>query len=439
MNTGIEPEELVDNNSVGILVVEDSLTQAVKLQYTLQENRFQVRLVRNGAEALQSIKENKPTIIISDIVMPKMDGYELCRKIKSDPSTKDIPVILLTALSDLQDVVKALESGADNFITKPYTEKFLLSRIRHVLVNQRLRSRNRNSDGGIDVFFAESRYSLSSEPAQIADLLLSTFENAVQKNLELQDANQQLLAVQQELKQKNIQLKRLNEQKDSFLGMAAHDLRNPLGHISLVADMLSMDLAEKLTGNQKELLDLTRNSSAFMLQLINELLDITKIESGKLELNLQSVDLISLMEHNILINRNLSRKKAIDILFQSGESRLELMLDSQKIEQVLNNLINNAVKFSFSDTVITVGLIREAGKVIISVKDQGQGIPADEINKLFEPFKRTSVQSTAGEKSTGLGLAIVRKIVLGHQGNIWVESEVGVGTTFYVSLPIVMS
>ena len=136
------------------------------------------------------------------------------------------------------------------------------------------------------------------------------------------------------------------------------------------------------------------------------------------------------------MNRALAARKGVEVQFRSNEIRLEILIDGAKIEQVLNNLITNAVKFSPSGSVIEVLLAKSENNAVIYVRDQGPGIPVAELDNLFKPFQRTSVKATAGEQSTGLGLAIARRIVLGHQGKVWVESEVGKGSTFYVLLPI---
>lgn len=141
------------NNRVKILIVEDSPTQAEQLRYILEQHEYDISVAQNGVEALVHIKKHKPMIVISDIMMPEMDGYQLCQQIKADENFKDIPVILLTSLSDPIDVIRGLECGADNFITKPYNEQFLLSRVRHVLINKELR-RSGSAEMGIEVFFA---------------------------------------------------------------------------------------------------------------------------------------------------------------------------------------------------------------------------------------------------------------------------------------------
>ena len=171
-------------NEIDILIVEDSLLQTTKLANFLNKNNYKTHLARNGREALDILKKHHPKLILSDILMPEMDGYELCSKIKSNPSLTDIPVILLTQLSNPRDVFKGLESGADNFITKPFKEEFLLSQIEHILVNKRFRQQT-HTEIGMDVYFSGKKHFITSDRFQIIDMLLSTYETAIQKNKEL--------------------------------------------------------------------------------------------------------------------------------------------------------------------------------------------------------------------------------------------------------------
>lgn len=189
------------NNDVEILVVEDSLTQAELLKHMLEQHDYSVSVAYNGREALALLNKSKPTIVISDIVMPEMDGYQLCKHIKTDEKLKDIPVILLTALSDPGDVLKGLECGADNFITKPYDEKYLVSRIRYILVNRQLRE-SEKVQVGVEIKFAGQKYFITSERQQILDLLISTYEAAVWKNIELVKTQEELKVLNEELEKK---------------------------------------------------------------------------------------------------------------------------------------------------------------------------------------------------------------------------------------------
>ena len=187
---------------VEILIVEDSLTQSMKLQHILQRHEHHVTTTRDGIEALEAIAKKKPSLVITDINMPRMNGYELCQKIKDDPALTETPVILLTSLSDPKDILKGLECGADNFIVKPYDEEFLLSRIQYVLANQELRKQHAGQPV-TEIFFAGHKYQLTSQRIHSIDLLLSTYETAVQKNLELSRAKELLEQQAEQLREKN--------------------------------------------------------------------------------------------------------------------------------------------------------------------------------------------------------------------------------------------
>ncbi|HEX6898112.1 MAG TPA: HAMP domain-containing sensor histidine kinase [Thermoanaerobaculia bacterium] len=252
---------------------------------------------------------------------------------------------------------------------------------------------------------------------------------------ELSQLNNELVTAQRELAKSNHELARLNDQKNQFLGMAAHDLRNPLDVILTYSDFLLEEAAPLLPAEQVDFISTIRSSSELMLRLVEDLLDIARIEAGKLELDLERIDLAALVERNVSLNQALAVRKGIAVRFHGPGEPLEMVADPVKLEQVLNNLIGNAVKFSPPGSAVDVGVTVAADSVTISVRDRGPGVPADELDRLFRPFERTRVRSTAGEKGTGLGLAIVKRIVEGHRGEIRVESEAGRGSTFYVSLP----
>ncbi len=176
---------------VEILIAEDSQTQAEHLRYFLEKNGFAVHVALNGRLALDYLADHLPTIVISDIMMPEMDGYELCKRIKGDDRLRSIPVILLTTLSEPEDVIKGLECGADNFITKPYNEPYLMSRVNYILLNADMR-RNTTTEMGIDIYFAGKRHFITSNRIQILDMLFSTFDAAVRKSHELERTNIEL-------------------------------------------------------------------------------------------------------------------------------------------------------------------------------------------------------------------------------------------------------
>ena len=253
---------------------------------------------------------------------------------------------------------------------------------------------------------------------------------------ELARLNNELVTIQRELIKRNIELERLNELKNEFIGMAAHDLRNPLQVIQGYSVMLLKKRFGELNPEQEQFISVIKRNSDFMVKLITDLLYISKIDAGKLKLEPKETDLVRLLQKNIELNRLLLEQKQIRILFVAEENVPQVLLDPSKIEQVLNNLISNAGKFAAPNTTVEVRAHKIDREVVISVKDEGQGIPADEIDRLFIPFENLSVKSTGGEQSTGLGLAIVKRVVEGHKGRIWVQSEVGVGSTFSFSLPL---
>jgi two-component system OmpR family sensor kinase len=273
----------------------------------------------------------------------------------------------------------------------------------------------------------------SSEPAEGAGSPPSDDARVVKA---LAALNSELADAQRELARCNAELDAAVREKNQLLGMAAHDLRNPLGVIVGVAELLSEELAASLTEDNRELLSGLIRSAEYMLALINDLLDYSKVEAGRLELQLAPVDLASLLRQNVAFNAILAGKKGINLRFQiAGAPPPLINLDSRRVQQVINNLISNALKFSHSGTTVTVTMRASAAEVTVEVADQGQGIASDELGKLFKPFSSTRTRSTAGEKDTGLGLAIAHRIVQAHGGGIRVESEPGRGTTFFVTLP----
>lgn len=228
----------------------------------------------------------------------------------------------------------------------------------------------------------------------------------------------------------------LNKQKNKFLGIAAHDLRSPINVIKHSIEILLGNYVGELNAQQREILQRLDRVSENMLNLVNDLLDVSAIESGQLKLILQPVELVSFLreiEHN---HQCLARPKQINLSLRLPEALPIVMLDPVRINQVFFNLISNAIKFSFPKSSITISCEAQEETVLFSISDQGQGIPQEEQSKLFEDFSKTSVRPTGGEKSTGLGLAIVKRIVEAHGGQITVESLVGEGSIFYVKLPI---
>jgi len=250
---------------------------------------------------------------------------------------------------------------------------------------------------------------------------------------ELSKLNNELANLQRELAKKNTELIKLNEIKNRFLGMAAHDLRNPLGHIYNYAELIEDDI-DNLSEAQQKFLSVIKSQSMFMVNLVNELLDFSVIESGKVTLNLKQTNLIELLTSNIDLSKKPAEKKSIVLNFSTPVASLPIFIDEEKISQVISNLISNAIKYSEQNTAISISVMENDSEVVVSVVDQGVGIQPNELAELFKPFQTTSNRSTGGEKSTGLGLFISKRIIESHHGKLWAESKPRIGSSFYFSI-----
>lgn len=249
----------------------------------------------------------------------------------------------------------------------------------------------------------------------------------------LVQANSELSNLARDLQKANAELKKLGELKNRFLGMAAHDMRNPLGAILSFSQFLQEE--DCFPPEKRQFIDIIESTSRFMLGLIDDLLDVSRIEAGRLNLECTKTNFPALVKRNLALNRTLAAQKNISIVGQFREPVPPFMyIDSLKIEQVLNNLLSNAIKFSPPESTVAVDLFMSGDKVTVSVRDQGPGISDMDLAHIFEPFGLGTAKPTGDERSTGLGLHIVRRIVLGHGGNLWVESTPGQGASFYFTL-----
>jgi len=463
----------VDLNSGGarrvsdILVVEDSPTQAAKLRYLLENKGYRVRLAGNGRLALESIRSSPPDLVLSDIMMPEMDGYGLCHAIKSDARTRSIPVILVTSLIDPQDIVRGLECGADNFIRKPYADDYLLVRIDHVLLNRKLRE---SADGaGIAVYLNGEQHTINAERHQILDLLISTYEQAVLVNEELQARERQvnelnvrlaqhaaqLEATNREIASKNAELEQANRMKSEFLANMSHELRTPLNAIIGFSEALRNGLLGELQPQQADATGDIYDSGKHLLSLINDILDLSKIEAGKMELELEPTDLQDLLQSSLTVFRDKALAGQIRLRLEM-ETIGQVMVDRRKTRQIIYNLLSNAVKFTPAGGAVTLRMCcmdpaqlhgrRTAGDggtidpavgryLTISVIDSGIGISESDLGRLFRPFVQLDSGLARKYEGTGLGLALVKQMVELHGGVMTVSSKPQHGSEFMVWLP----
>ena len=375
-------------DKIKILIVEDSITQAMQLQHILEENGYDATVVSNGSEALRSIEKSKPLIVISDIIMPEMDGYELCRQIKSNESYRDISVILLTSLSQPQAVIWALQCGADKFLTKPYDENHLISTIQHL--NENLKSQD-PPQKAINVPYKGETYLIDSTRSQIINLLLSTYEAAVNKNLELIEAQDELKRLNQGLEeivdQRTAALRaEVNERKaaeaalqassDELKTMSqqllqveklatmgelassiAHELNNPLATVSLRVE----SLFAQTTGDdsRRRELEIIGQEVERMGNLVSNLLQFSRWSQQQIStVNVcdeidKTLELVHyhLRKHNIAVAREFKPEGSL------------IHADRQQLRQLFLNLFTNA-----SDAM------PDGGTLTIRVYSQGSGV-----------------------------------------------------------------
>jgi two-component system, OmpR family, sensor kinase len=241
--------------------------------------------------------------------------------------------------------------------------------------------------------------------------------------------------LQREVARQNAELQRLHTEMHRLLGMVAHDLRNPLATIQLLSDCLRESAGDRLEPDEVGMIEEIEQASTTMRRLIEDLLDVSKVEASGLDIVRAPTDLVALVQATVALNRPLAKRKHIQVVVETDQPRVVVDIDAERIRQVLNNLFSNAVKYSMPATNIRITLACETSTAVVSVIDEGQGIPPEELPRLFHAFSRTSVQPTAGEPSTGLGLAICKKIIGAHGGKIWAESAPGRGSTFRFTVP----
>lgn len=431
-----------------ILIVEDSITQAMQLQNILEVSGCDATIAANGREALQFIGESRPSLVISDIIMPEMDGFELCRSIKADEKLRDIPVILLTSLSDPKDVIRAVQCGADQFVTKPYDGKHLFITIQHLLHDENLRNREDN-ERGIDVSYRDEKYLIKSSRRQVLNLLLSTYETAMAKNRDLIRAQDQLRNLNEDLEEmvdkktaalhgeiaerksaeaalraKNEELNAVTQQLWQAAKLAtmgelassiAHELNNPLAIISLRIESLTAKAAPNDPCRRE--LQIIGHEVERMGNLVTGLLQFSR----RSQKQLSTVNLCEEIENTIeLVHYHLS-KNNIRIIREFAPKVPGIIADQQQLRQLFLNLFTNASDAMPKGGTLTIRVasLPEEKEIHIEVADTGTGIPPEVLPKVTEPFYTTKPEG----KGTGLGLAICRRIAQEHGGALSITSE----------------
>ncbi len=390
-------DALVPHN---LLLIDDEI-DIVKSLYRQFRNSYAVYRANSAEEGYEMMTQVPIHVIVSDQRMPGMKGSEFFDRVKNE--YPDAIRLLLTGYADIQSVIQAINDGnIFRYITKPWDAIELDTIVREAFEKHDLLVQNRK--------------------------LLE----------ELQEANtfleQRIEERTTELSGANIRLQQLNSQKDSFLGTAAHDLRGPIGNIQSCIYLLKR--LNTLPEASIELIDIVDDTSAKMLSLVNDLLDTNAIESGKLILEPKDVHLVNFIDRVQRLNHQLGHNKGIDLQVTLEREIGQAIFDPKRMEQVLDNLLGNAFKFSHSGSTVTLNVFKDANWLCFEVRDQGQGIKAEDLGKLFGTFQKTSTRPTGDETSSGLGLSICKRIIELHGGTIQVDSVWGEGTCFTVRLPI---
>jgi len=439
-----------------ILIVDDSPTQAKLLEQVLRAHGYGVSVARHGAEALQQILAHPPELIISDILMPEMDGFELCRRVREVEALKTLPIILLTHLNDPADVLHSLEAGADYFISKPYNNKLLLSRIASTLQREQT-SYQEQGDGAVVLDYHGQGYRICAPKEQIIDLLLATYELAAEKNQELLSAKQALSDLNQELEQRvhertqalvaetaeRVQAVQELAKKDEVLmqqsrqaalgemiGNIAHQWRQPLNAVGLLVQDIALCYEydnftkEYLDTSTRKIMKLVRHMS----QTIDDFRNFFTPERDKVSFDLSK----TVAKILLLVEGSLSDK---GIKVEVGVQEVPTLTGyPNEFSQVLLNILNNA-KDAFSGQnvqypTISVQIGLEGDKTVVTIADNAGGIPEPIIDRVFEPYFTTKEQG----KGTGIGLYMSKKIVEKTMNGSLTVRNTGKGAEFRIEV-----
>lgn len=376
-------------NKESILIVDDTPDNLRFLSTTLTKEGYEVLTAINGSVALIGARAALPDLVLLDVKMPGIDGYEVCQKLKADAETQDIPIIFLSVLDEALDKVKAFTVGAVDYITKPFQVEEVLARVKNQLALRSLQKK-------------------------------------------LTEQNSQLRHLESELRLALEKEKELSQLRSEFMSLISHEFRTPLTTI-LSSDQLLQRYSNKLSDEKKQNHhERIQNAVGYMTQLLEEVLLIGSAEAGKLKFEPNLIDVIAFCGELIeTLQINTTRHQ---LIFVSDRKELYAQMDKKLLGHIFTNLLSNAIKFSPNGSTIQFDLVSSAEAVVFRIKDDGIGIPDKDLPQLFESFSRAS--NVGYIQGTGLGLTIVKKSVDLHGGQIAVESELGVGTTFIVTLPL---
>ena len=373
MNMEINPSEYK------ILIVDDVMSNVLLLKVLLTNEKFAIATASNGRQALEQVEKENPDLVLLDVMMPDMSGFEVAQHLKSNPQTAEIPIIFLTALNSTADIVKGFQVGANDFISKPFNKEELIIRVTH----------------------------------QIS-----------------------LVAAKRLILSKTEELQRTIAGRDKLYSVIAHDLRSPMGSIKMVLNMLILNLpSEKIGAEMYELLTMANQTTEDVFSLLDNLLKWTKSQIGKLNVVYQDVDLVEVTDGVIEIFSMVASLKKIRIREMKPE-RMMVNADIDMLKTVVRNLLSNAIKFSKENSEVLVKMEEVDGMAVVSVQDYGCGISEEGQKKLLHADTHFSTFGTNNEEGSGLGLLLCKDFVVKNGGKLWFTSKEGEGSIFSFSIPV---
>ena len=373
MNMEINPSEYK------ILIVDDVMSNVLLLKVLLTNEKFAIATASNGRQAWEQGEKENPDLVLLDVMMPDMSGFEVAQHLKSNPNTADIPIIFLTALNSTADIVKGFQVGANDFISKPFNKEELIIRVTH----------------------------------QIS-----------------------LVAAKRLILSKTEELQRTIAGRDKLYSVIAHDLRSPMGSIKMVLNMLILNLpSEKIGAEMYELLTMANQTTEDVFSLLDNLLKWTKSQIGKLNVVYQDVDLVEVTDGVIEIFSMVASLKKIRIREMKPE-KMMVNADIDMLKTVVRNLLSNAIKFSKENSEVLVKMEEVDGMAVVSVQDYGCGISEEGQKKLLHTDTHFSTFGTNNEEGSGLGLLLCKDFVVKNGGKLWFTSKEGEGSIFSFSIPV---
>lgn len=374
-----EVNVVIDHSEYTILVVDDVVSNVLLLRVLLTNEKFKVITASNGREALTQAVNAHPDLILLDVMMPEMNGFEVAEKLKADPETQNIPIIFLTALNTTADIVKGFKVGANDFISKPFNKEELVIRVNH----------------------------------QIS-----------------------LIAAKRIILRQTEELRKTIMGRDKLYSVIAHDLRSPMGSIKMVLNMLILSLpAEQIGKEMYDMLSMANQSTEDVFALLDNLLKWTKSQIGKLNVVHQDFDINENIASVLEIFNLVAGVKNIKVNFPV-QDKIEVHADIDMMKTIMRNLLSNAIKFSYNDSEILVDAVVEGDMAVVSVKDSGKGMSEEDQKKLLNTETHFSKYGTNNEEGSGLGLLLCLDFAMKNGGRLWFESEEGKGSTFFFSVPL---